>query len=82
LALRHACKLPTVQIIRKGDAIPFDLGQVKTIVIDMTDVFTFVPKMATFIADIAATARAALENPEQTSNPITTFYPRFWENLF
>ena len=27
LCLRHVCRLPTVQIIRKADRIPFDLDQ-------------------------------------------------------
>ena len=78
IGLRHACKLPIVQIIQKGDKLPFDIGQVNTVVIDNTDLHSFVPKMETFRAEIAALARRAIENPEAVSNPITVFYPAFW----
>jgi len=37
MALRHACKLPVVHIIRKTDQIPFDVSQSRSIVIDNTD---------------------------------------------
>ena len=40
LALRHTCRLPTVQIIRKADFIPFDLSHSRTIQIDTTDIYT------------------------------------------
>lgn len=36
LGVRHMCKLPTVQMIRKGDKIPFDVSQGRTIKIDIT----------------------------------------------
>lgn len=39
IALRHVCRLPTVQIIRKSDRIPFDLSQARTIIIDTTDIY-------------------------------------------
>lgn len=79
MALRHACRLPVVQIIRKTDRIPFDTNQVRTVVIDTTDIYTLVPKIATYQAEIAAQARAAIENPENAANPITIFYPAFWK---
>jgi hypothetical protein len=78
IALRHACKMPIVQIIQKGDKLPFDIGQVNTIIIDNTDIHSFVPKMETFRAEVAALARRALESPEAVSNPITAFYPAYW----
>jgi len=37
LALRHAIKKPTVQIIEKGEKLPFDVYQSRTVVIDHKD---------------------------------------------
>lgn len=41
LGVRHTAKRPTVQVIRRGDKIPFDLSQGRTIKIDTTDVYTY-----------------------------------------
>src|SRR5262249_42820294 len=79
MALRHACRLPVVKIIRKADRIPFDTNQVRTVVIDTSDIYTLVPKIATYQAEIAAQARSAIENPENAGNPISIFYPSFWK---
>jgi hypothetical protein len=79
IGLRHACRKPIVQIRQKKEDIPFDVGQVNTITIDNTDFYSFFPQMNTFIAEIAAMARAALDDPERVSNPITVFYPQFWD---
>src|SRR6266446_452699 len=40
LGVRHVFKLPTIQIIRKGDKIPFDVSQGRTITIDTSDIYT------------------------------------------
>lgn len=78
MALRHACKLPIVHIIRKADQIPFDVSQSRCIVIDNTDIYSFVPKIQTYQAEIATQARKAIEDPEYRGNPITVFYSEFW----
>ncbi len=78
MALRHSCKLPVVHIIRKADQIPFDVSQSRCIIIDNTDLYSFVPKIQTYQAEIAAQARKAIEDPEHRGNPITVFYPDFW----
>ncbi len=44
LGVRHTCQLPTVQIIRKSDKIPFDVAQGRTIVIDTADVYTLMDR--------------------------------------
>lgn len=80
MALRHACKLPIVHIIRKADQIPFDVSQSRCIIIDNTDVYSFVPKIQTYQAEIATQARKAIEDPEHRGNPITVFYPEFWSS--
>jgi hypothetical protein len=77
LSLRHALGLPTVQIIRACDSIPFDLNQVRTIQIDTTSIYTLVPQLATYKSEIANQVRRALNDPEATDNPLTIFYPKF-----
>ena len=75
LSLRHACRLPTVQIIRKYDKIPFDLDQFRTIQVDTTSIFTMVPNLQTYKAEIATQVRMALKDPDSVDNPISTYYP-------
>ncbi len=48
MAIRHACKLPVIQICRKADKLPFDVNQVRTVVIDTTDIYTLTPKIETY----------------------------------
>jgi len=79
MALRHACKLPVVHIIRKADRIPFDVNQARCIIIDDTDKYTLIPRLQTYQAEIAAQARNALADPEHAGNPVTIFYPDFWK---
>lgn len=80
MALRHACKLPIVHIIRKTDQIPFDVSQSRCIIVDNTDIYSFVPKIQIYQAEIATQARKAIEDPEHRGNPITVFYPDFWSS--
>jgi hypothetical protein len=79
MALRHAVKLPIVQIIQKADRLPFDVNQVNSIVIDNTDIYTFTPKIETYRSEITTLARRALEDPEHVGNPISVFFPDFWK---
>lgn len=76
LALRHVSRLPTVQIVRRGDKIPFDIGNFRTIILDCTDIYTLVPKLETYKSEIATQARRVLEDPDSVENPVTTVYPR------
>ena len=75
LALRHVCRLPTVQLIRKGDRIPFDLDQFRTITIDNSSIYSMIPNLQTYRAEIAAQVRMALKDPDSVDNPISTYYP-------
>jgi len=75
LSLRHVCRLPTVQVIRKKDKIPFDLDQFRTIKIDTDTVYELLPKLAEYKSEIANQVRRVLEYPEEVDNPITTFCP-------
>jgi hypothetical protein len=74
MALRHAVKLPVVQICRRCDRLPFDVNQVRTVSIDTTDIYTLVPRLETYRSEIASQVRAALEG-QSTGNPISVFFP-------
>jgi len=75
LALRHISRLPTVQIVRRGDKIPFDVGNFRTIILDCTDIYTLIPKLEIYKSEIAAQARRMLEEPDSVENPVTAVYP-------
>lgn len=77
LALRHATGLPTIQIIRSGDKIPFDVDQVRTVKIDTTSIYTLVPQIDTYRSEIAAQVKRALEDPDSLDNPLTIFAPGY-----
>jgi hypothetical protein len=57
MAIRHATRLPIIQISRKQDRLPFDVGQVRTVVIDTTDIYTLVPNLSLEIAEPAQDVR-------------------------
>jgi hypothetical protein len=76
MAIRHATRLPVVQICRKSDRLPFDVNQVRTITIDTSDIYTLVPRLETYRSEIATQVRAALDG-QSTSNPISVFFPGF-----
>lgn len=79
VALRHALRLPIVQIIRKADKLPFDVNQARTLVFDTTDIYTLIPKLQTYRSEIANQARKAIEDPESVGNPVSVFYPAFFK---
>lgn len=75
LAIRHLMRKPTVQIMRARDRIPFDINQSRTIKIDDSDIYTFVPKLPVYVAQVSAQIRQALENPDAVDNPISIYFP-------
>ncbi|WP_294316170.1 hypothetical protein [uncultured Sphingomonas sp.] len=75
LAIRHARNLPVVQMIRKADRIPFDINQSRTIIVDTTDLYSFVPKIDTYRAEISSHIRRALDDPASAENPFAAFFP-------
>lgn len=79
VALRHALRLPVVQLIRKADRLPFDVNQSRTLVFDTTDIYSLIPKLQTYRAEIANQARKAIEDPESVGNPVSVFYPDFYK---
>ncbi len=77
MALRHATGLPVVQICRKVNSLPFDVNQVRTVVIDTTDIYSLVPRLETYRSEIATQVRTALSSAGSSSNPISVFFPGF-----
>jgi hypothetical protein len=77
LALRHATGKPTIHLIRNSDRIPFDIDQFRTIRIDTSDLYAFVPQIETYRAEIATHARRALDETGEAANPLFVFYPEF-----
>lgn len=75
LCLRHATKLPTVQLKREVDSIPFDLNQYRTIPIDTSDPYTLLPKVQTYTSEVSNQVRRALADTESGDNPISLYYP-------
>lgn len=77
LGIRHALKLPSIQIIRKGDKIPFDIQQGRTIIIDTSDPYTIMDRIASAKAELVEHVRTLLDsNGAREESPITMYLPR------
>jgi len=68
LAIRHAAKLPVIQIIKKGQSLPFDISDSRTIFID----HHCLDSARDGRESLAAQIRAIEEDPEDIESPITT----------
>lgn len=77
VALRHALKLPVVQIIRTEDRLPFDINHVRTVRVDTNTPYALAQHLEVHRAEIASQARSALQDPSSVGNPVTVFYPGF-----
>jgi hypothetical protein len=75
LCLRHTTRLPTVQVTRAMDKIPFDLQQYRTIPIETRNPYALVPKIQTYTAEVANQVRRALQDSDSGDNPISLYYP-------
>lgn len=73
LSFRHSFNSPTIHLIRKQDKIPFDVHDFRTIVIDTTDIYTLVPQIESYRAEISRQVRALIENPEIMENPLSVY---------
>jgi hypothetical protein len=67
LAIRHAVGKPVVQIIEKGERIPFDISHVRTIMLDHHDL----DSAAFCRAELARSIRAVERDPSLVDSPIT-----------
>jgi hypothetical protein len=76
LGIRHTCKLPTVQIIRKGDRIPFDVSQGRTIKIDMTDVYAVIESIESAKRELRQHLKHILSGEYKgDDNPVNVYLP-------
>ena len=67
LAIRHAIRKPLVQIIRKGEQIPFDVAGTRTIHVDHHDLDSVEQAKTEIIAQV----RALEKNPANLETPIS-----------
>jgi hypothetical protein len=78
LGVRHVFKLPTIQIIRKGDKIPFDVSQGRTITIDTSDIYTVMDRFESARRELAEHVRHMQSDggPDAgDDNPINIYLP-------
>jgi hypothetical protein len=78
LGVRHVFRLPTIQIIRKGDRIPFDVSQGRTIVIDTSDIYTIMDRLESAQRELAEHVKHILSSGAQDGaqeNPVNVHLP-------
>lgn len=77
LGIRHALKLPSIQVIRKGDKIPFDVQQARTIIIDTSDPYTIMDRVSSGRAELTEHVKALMGGSAKSEeSPITMYLPR------
>lgn len=81
VALRQAVRKPMVQITRASDPLPFDVGQFRTYVIDMSDIYTLVPQIDLHRKEITRQCRSALEDGAPAESQLSQFCPQFWDQI-
>jgi hypothetical protein len=78
LGVRHMTKLPTIQLIRKGDKIPFDVSQGRTITVDMSDIYTIMDRMESARKELIEHIKNYLDPSEKSrsdDNPVSVYLP-------
>ncbi len=78
LGVRHMTKLPTIQIIRKGDKIPFDVSQGRTITVDLSDIYTIMDRIESARKELVEHIRGYLNPSEKgrgDDNPVSIYLP-------
>lgn len=78
LGVRHMTKLPTIQLIRKGDKIPFDVSQGRTITVDTSDVYTIMDRFESARRELSEHIKAIMTAGEakgSEGNPIIAYLP-------
>lgn len=77
LGIRHMTKLPTIQVIRKGDKIPFDVSQGRTISVDMSDIYTIIEKVESAKRELVEHIRgySGGEKVRSDDNPVAIYMP-------
>jgi hypothetical protein len=78
LGVRHVCRLPTIQVIQKGDKIPFDVSQGRTITVDLSDRYTLIDRIESAKRELAEHVKNALsgkEDSQESGNPVAIYLP-------
>lgn len=73
LSLRHAQNKPTIHIIRECDKIPFDINTFRTITIDDSSIYTLLPQLESYKAQLSSQVRKLRDCPEEFENPISAY---------
>lgn len=76
LSLRHSLGKPIIHLIRSCDSIPFDIHSFRTIKIDDSSIYSFVPQIDSYKAAVSAQARQLLDATDPVDNPITAFFAK------
>ncbi len=77
IGVRQAFKLSTIQIIRKGDKIPFDVSQGRTIIIDTSDPYTIMDRIEAGRNELREHVDSCLKGSDKPEdNPISLFLPK------
>ena len=82
--VRHMTLLQTIQLIRKGDKVPFDVAQGRTIMIDTSDVYTVMDKFASARKELAEHVKHCLNQKAECvsdGNPVATYLPEMKMDL-
>jgi hypothetical protein len=78
LGVRHMSLLPTIQIIKKGDKIPFDVSHGRTIIIDTSDVYTLIDRVDSAKKELSEYIKAIsgkINSDVSDDNPIRVYIP-------
>ena len=67
LAIRHVLRKPLVQIIRRGESVPFDLAAMRIIQVDHQDLDSVADAREQIVAQI----RAIESNPSKVESPVS-----------
>lgn len=79
LGVRHTCKLPTIQLIRKGDKIPFDVAQGRTIQIDTSDAYSIIDRVTSAQNELRQQVRHIMgltTSEPSEDNPVHLYLPK------
>ncbi len=78
LGVRHVFMRPTIQVIRKGDPIPFDVSLGRTIVIDTSDIYTVIDRVESARRELLEQMKAIVESRSDIpgdDNPVHAYLP-------
>jgi len=76
LGVRHMSRLPTIQIIREGDSVPFDVSQNRTIRINTKDNYAIIDSIEAAKEKLLSQINAVLaHSPSADESPVDVYLP-------